>query len=91
MSCQILALVPADDRKAMRTILGDVPPAKEGVANYITDLEERCVLFDQLQQRHRQGRLAPTWPSTSAPAPTTATPRPEEEKLLTGRRRLHLR
>ena len=64
VSDQILALVPADDRKAMRVILGDVSPAKEGFENYITDLEERCVLFSQLQQLHQQLQI---------PLPTAAT------------------
>jgi len=50
---QILAAVAAD-RETVRRLVCDIPPTAEPVADYITDLDERCQLFDDLRQLHQQ-------------------------------------
>lgn len=38
------------DRDTMRRVVDDIPPASEPVTDYITDLDERCQLFHELEE-----------------------------------------
>ncbi|KAK4035367.1 hypothetical protein C8A01DRAFT_17963 [Parachaetomium inaequale] len=58
LHAQILAAVEAD-RETVRRLVCDMPPDTEFVADYVTDLEERCLLFDELRQMHRQLNRSP--------------------------------
>ncbi|KAG7290736.1 hypothetical protein NEMBOFW57_000739 [Staphylotrichum longicolle] len=58
LSNQILAAVAAEP-ETVRRLVCDIPPAAEPVADYITDLEERCRLFDQLRQLHQKLNQSP--------------------------------
>ncbi|KAK4154572.1 hypothetical protein C8A00DRAFT_14291 [Chaetomidium leptoderma] len=43
----------AADRETVLRFLRDIPPTAEPVHDYITDLDERCALFGEMQQLHR--------------------------------------
>jgi hypothetical protein len=43
----------AADRETVLQFLGDIAPPTEPVEDYITDLDERCVLFAETQQLHQ--------------------------------------
>ena len=43
----------AADPKTVLLVLGDISPAEEPVHDYITDINERCALFGELQQLHQ--------------------------------------
>lgn len=53
LSLQIRNAVAAD-RETVRRLVCDIPPAAEPVEDYITDLDERCRLFDELRQLYQQ-------------------------------------
>ena len=55
MEPNLAALVRAVgvDPKAVLRFLGDSSPAEEPVHDYITDINERCALFGELQQAHQ--------------------------------------
>ena len=42
----------AADRETVVRFLRDIPPPAEPVHDYITDLDERCALFGEVQQLH---------------------------------------
>src|SRR5690606_4671125 len=42
----------AADRETVARFLRDIPPSAEPVHDYITDLDERCALFGEVQQLH---------------------------------------
>lgn len=65
LSDQILAAVAAD-QETVRRLVCDIPPATEPVADYITDLEERCRLFDELRQRYQKLNQPPPNAATLA-------------------------
>lgn len=50
---QILTAVAAD-RETVRCLVCDIPPAAEPVADYITDIEARRRLFDELRQVYQR-------------------------------------
>lgn len=54
----------AADREVVLRFLRDIPPTAEPVHDYITDLDERCALFGEMQQLHRD---------LGAPMPNAAT------------------
>ncbi len=58
LSQKILDAVAADP-ETVRRLGCDIAPAAEPVADYITDLEERCRLFDEWRQFHRQVNKPP--------------------------------
>ena len=43
----------AADRETVLRFLRDIPPPAEPVDDYITDLDERCALFGEIQQLHQ--------------------------------------
>lgn len=48
----------AADRETVLHFLRDIPPAAEPVHDYITDLDERCALFSELQLLHQDLSIA---------------------------------
>ncbi len=43
----------AADRDMLAAFVRDLPPPAEPVHDYITDLDERCALFEELRKLHR--------------------------------------
>jgi hypothetical protein len=60
LAAQLPVAVTAN-REAVAGFLFDLPPAAEPVTDYITDLDQRCQLFDQFRRIHQQlGQDPPT-------------------------------
>ncbi|KAK3905994.1 hypothetical protein C8A05DRAFT_12221 [Staphylotrichum tortipilum] len=56
---QQISVAVMADRKTVHRLVFDMPPAAEPVADYITDLDQRCQLFDELRRLHQELDLPP--------------------------------